>query len=128
MGDDAAAIVSAFIERINAHDPEGVIGCCTTDHRFTDSAGTVLSGGEALDRAWRGYFNLFPDYHITIECAVRDGDLVLLTGWASASFRGTAWQVPAAWRALVRDGWIAEWQVFADNTTVRDLMQLGGAG
>lgn len=70
MGDDAAAIVRAFIERINTHDPEGVIGCCTTDHRFAGSAGTVMSGGEALDRAWRAYFNLFPDYGITIECAV----------------------------------------------------------
>lgn len=29
------------------------------------------------------------------------------------------WKTPAAWRAVVRDGKIAEWQVYADNEPAR---------
>jgi hypothetical protein len=29
--------------------------------------------------------------------------------------------VPATWRAVVRDGLIAEWQVYADNQSARKI-------
>ena len=32
------------------------------------------------------------------------------------------WNAPAAWRAVVRDGLIAEWQVYADNQSARKIM------
>ena len=32
------------------------------------------------------------------------------------------WEVPAAWRAVVQDGKIAEWRVYADNQPLRKLM------
>jgi hypothetical protein len=32
---------------------------------------------------------------------------------------GVEWKVPAAWRAVVRDGLIAEWQVYVDNEPLR---------
>ena len=32
------------------------------------------------------------------------------------------WEIPAAWKAVVRDGLVAHWQVFADNQPVRKLM------
>jgi hypothetical protein len=32
------------------------------------------------------------------------------------------WQIPAAWRAVVRDGQIAEWRVYCDNQPARKLM------
>jgi len=30
-----------------------------------------------------------------------------------------AWTVPTAWRAVVRNGQVAEWQVYADNEPLR---------
>jgi hypothetical protein len=33
------------------------------------------------------------------------------------------WQTPAAWHAVVRDGLIAEWQVYADNKPIRQRMR-----
>ena len=32
------------------------------------------------------------------------------------------WSAPAAWRAVVRDGLIAEWQVYADIQSARKIM------
>jgi len=32
------------------------------------------------------------------------------------------WQAPAAWRALIREGLVAEWRVYADNEPIRQLM------
>lgn len=125
MGDDVVAVVGAFIDRINAHDPAGIVARGSADHRFTDGVGTALSGEEALERAWRAYFALFPDYRITIESLAHDGPLVLLAGWASASLhgKGASWRIPAAWRAVVCEGRVAEWQVYADNGPVRELLE-----
>jgi hypothetical protein len=33
------------------------------------------------------------------------------------------WATPAAWRAVVKDGKIALWQVFADNEPIRAIMR-----
>ncbi len=32
------------------------------------------------------------------------------------------WEIPAAWKAVVQNGLVAYWQVFADNQPVRKLM------
>jgi hypothetical protein len=32
------------------------------------------------------------------------------------------WQVPAAGKAVVKDGQIAEWHVYADNQPARNMM------
>jgi ketosteroid isomerase-like protein len=123
----AEVVVERFIARINAHDARGVVSLCTADHRFIDSAGTSLTGLDELERAWYGYFDVFPDYRVDIEAMVSSGRLVLLSGWASASLRGHGplWRVPAAWRSVVAGGLVAEWQVFADNAPVRDVLGRG---
>src|SRR5262249_20997386 len=36
--------------------------------------------------------------------------------------RQKTWRIPAAWRAIVKDGQIAEWQVCADNKPVYELL------
>jgi hypothetical protein len=33
------------------------------------------------------------------------------------------WKTPAAWLAMVKDGKIALWQVFADNEPIRAIMR-----
>ena len=33
------------------------------------------------------------------------------------------WKTPAAWRAVVKDGKIALWQVFTDNEPIRAIMR-----
>jgi hypothetical protein len=33
------------------------------------------------------------------------------------------WEIPAAWRAVVKNDQIAEWRVYADNSPVLRIMQ-----
>ena len=118
------ATLKKFVARINAHDPSGIMTLCTTDHVFIDSLGSKLSGHEELERGWSGYFSLFPDYRIELKSAVSDGTLVLACGFASATHAPSqkTWRIPAAWRATLKDGRIAEWQVYADNKPVYELL------
>jgi ketosteroid isomerase-like protein len=121
---ETVAALQKFVARINAHDPTGIVALCTANHVFTDSLGSRLSGREQLEEAWAGYFALFPDYRIEVESAASCEMLVLACGFASATHAASrkTWRIPAAWRAIVREGRIAEWQVYADNKPVYELL------
>ena len=123
VANSSVATVREFVARVNAHDPRGIVELCTPDHIFIDSLGASLSGHARIEQAWIGYFSLFPDYLVEIEALVSRDALVLLSGWASATHcRGRAWRIPGAWRALVSGLLIAEWQVFADNKPVYEIL------
>jgi ketosteroid isomerase-like protein len=120
----AAEVVAVFIECINAHDVPALTACLTEDHRFIDSLGTVFSTRDTLRQGWAGYFALVSDYRVTVdESAVGKGSLILV-GTAAGKSGGVSWSVPAAWRAVVRDGQIAEWQVYADNEPFRASLRV----
>lgn len=119
----------AFVNAINAHDPAAIVALATSDHRFLDSLGNSIAA-DALRGAWEGYFRMVPDYRIEVREWVTDGELVVALGTASGTFTkdGTlhadnAWHTPAAWRAVIREGKVAEWQVYADNEPIRALMR-----
>jgi hypothetical protein len=86
--------------------------------------GSHVSGRERLEQAWAGYFFLFPDYRIEVEAAASQNTVVLACGFASATHAASnkSWRIPAAWRAIVRKEQIAEWQVYADNKPVYELL------
>ena len=121
---EAIATLEEFVRRINTHDRKGIISLCTADHIFIDSLGSQISGRERLEQAWVGYFSLFPDYRIEIEAVAARDAVVLACGFASATHAPSkkSWRIPAAWRAVVRKGQIAEWQVYADNKPVYELL------
>jgi len=33
------------------------------------------------------------------------------------------WEIPVAWKAVVKDGLIAEWRVYADNSPIFRIME-----
>lgn len=117
-------VVGNFIARVNARDARGLVALCTPAHVFVDSLGSRLSDLASLERGWAGYFSLFPDYRIEVERMISDGELVLLHGWACATYSktGRSWRIPAAWRAVVAGELIAEWQVYADNKPVYEIL------
>ena len=122
-------IALAFLDRINAHDVEGICSLLTSDHVFVDALGNKFSGVENLRKGWASYFNWFPDYAISHEDVLGSGQIVLLTGSARGTYavggklpKENHWEVPAAWKAVVRNDQIAEWHVFADNQPVRKIM------
>lgn len=121
---DAKSAVRELVDRINAQDAHGIVALCTADHAFIDSLGTKMSGADKLAMGWGWYFSMFPDYRIDIQSLVAEGDLVLACGYASATHAQSKekWRISAAWRARVVDGLIAEWQVYADNKPVYELL------
>jgi len=124
-------VVLAFMERINAADVDGLCALMTEDHVFVDGLGNRMQSREAMHKGWAGYFRMFPDYRVSHAEIFAHGDVVASFGTAEATYavngklaKENHWSVPAAWRAVVRDGLIAEWQVYADNQAARKIMRL----
>lgn len=132
---DAVEVVKAFVRAINRHDVERLASLMTEDHVFLDGVGGEVHGREAMREAWERYFELFPDYELEIEDALRRDEVVGLFGVARGTYAGDGesrpenrWEVPAAWRAATRGRRVARWSVFADNEPVRRLVEGGSLG
>jgi uncharacterized protein (TIGR02246 family) len=126
---DATQTVQRLVAHINSHDVDAIAALLTPDHRFVDSLGGVTQGRDALRAGWRQYFRIVPDYQIQVDRTLADGPLVVLLGVARGTYTtdGTlsaqnTWSTPAALRALIREGLVAEWQVYADNEPIRRRM------
>jgi ketosteroid isomerase-like protein len=113
---------NAFVAAINAHSAEALAGLMTPDHVFVDSAGNRTQGDAQMESAWRSYFSICLDYWVRIDEALEERGLVLAAGEAGGAIDGIAWRTPAAWKAAIRDGAVAEWRVFADNKPVYDIL------
>jgi ketosteroid isomerase-like protein len=128
----ATEVVLRFVDRINAGDVEGLAALMTDDHRFIDSLGAEAVGRERMRRGWEEYLRMVPDYRLEVREAFQQGPVVVLLGVARGTYArdGTlraedAWETPSAWRAVVRGGRVAEWQVYADNEPLRQKMREG---
>lgn len=126
---DPVETVRAFFEAINAHDPDKLAELMTEDHVFTDSLGAALGGRENLRVRWRSYFAFCPDYRVSHAAIFYAGETVAAFGSAGGTIRVNGqmpaenkWRIPAAWRVIVQDGRIREFQVYADNKPVYDIL------
>ena len=127
---DQAKVVTAFIEAINRHDVSALAGLMSKDHVFIDSRGNHVAGREAMTVGWQHYFGMFPDYRITVESVDPAGLVVAVFGRASGTYNGRRRLVaenkivmPAAWKAVVRNGKVKLWQVYADWTDGCRIME-----
>ncbi|OGC75754.1 MAG: hypothetical protein A2Z27_00825 [candidate division Zixibacteria bacterium RBG_16_50_21] len=125
----AEDIVLAFIQKINRHDPQGIVSLMTENHVFIDSGGNKVQGREKMLKAWRGYFAMMPDYHVEVEKIFQNREEVVLLGTAKGTYptegkllKKNRWEIPAAWRAKVKNGLVSEWQVYADNSVVERII------
>ena len=125
--------ILAFIDRINAHDVDGLGELMSADHRFIDALGNEVQGREKMIAGWRGYFEWFPDYRIEVgevlagEASAGEQTFAMF-GFAGGSFKGNSdasWRIPAAWKAMVKDGRIALWQVYADTKLQFESIERG---
>jgi uncharacterized protein (TIGR02246 family) len=126
---NATQTVQGLVAHINSHDVDAIAALLTSDRQFVDSLGAVTQGRDALRAGWRQYFRMMPDYVIEVEHTLADGPHVVLLGVARGTYTtdGTlraqgAWSTPVALRALIREGLVAEWQVYADNEPIRRRM------
>jgi ketosteroid isomerase-like protein len=122
--------VLKFEQLINSRSPDAICGLLTEDSVFIDSLGNRAAGMDYLRKAWAGYFKMVPDYLISHSDIFSSGETVAMLGSAQGTFSKGGplnnedfWKTPAAWRAVVKDGKIALWQVFADNEPIRAIMR-----
>jgi ketosteroid isomerase-like protein len=128
--EDAITVVLKFEQLINSRDAAAVCSLLTSDSVFIDSLGNRMEGAAKMRPAWEGYFKMVPDYTISHSEIFGNGDTVAMFGSAQGAFskdgqikKDDFWKTPAAWRAIVKGGRIALWQVFADNEPVRAIMR-----
>jgi len=117
--------VLAFIDRINAHDLDGLASLMAEEHCFIDAHGNQVKGKEKMIAGWRGYFDWFPVYSIEVNDIFEREDTFAMFGVAGGSFKGqpeASWSLPAAWKAIVKDSRIVLWQVFADTKIPFELI------
>jgi ketosteroid isomerase-like protein len=124
------SVVTAFFDAINGGDVVRLVSLMAEDHVFIDSGGAISSGREQMAKGWSEYFKMFPDYHITIEHLVQEGTLVAAFGMACGTYKGRRGLVeqnrismPAAWKAVVENGKIKLWQVYADWSEGRKVIE-----
>ena len=129
---DASVIAREFIARINAHDARALAELMTEDHRVVDATDGIIVGRRTLRQGWESFFAMFPDYVIELEDIIASGDVVALFGHASGHFSGAppqgaspSFRIPLAWRAVIREGLVAEWRIYGD---VEPMLRAAGGG
>jgi len=121
--------VLQFLDLINRHDADKLAALMTEDHLFVDSLGNSVRGREKMRAGWQAYFAFCPDYRVSHEEIFGDGSRVAAFGSAGGTIAAQGklppenkWQTPAAWLAVVENGLVNEWRVYADNKPVYDIM------
>ena len=82
--------VLAFIDRINAHDVEGLGALMSGDHTFVDAHGNQVTGKEKMIAGWRGYFEWFPDYFIEVSDVFGGEEKLALFGFGGGILKREA--------------------------------------
>ena len=123
-------IFRRFVNAINKHDIDEIHSLLAEDQSFTDAHGNEVVGRDKMKAGWAAYFQLFPDYSIEITELFAEDELVLAFGFASGTFpvkkasaAAAHWRLPAAWKAIVRDGRIQRWQVYADTKIPFEIIE-----
>lgn len=136
MASSNESVAHAFADAIGHQDVSALAALMTENHRFIDSLGNVVEGREKMRGGWAGYFRMVPDYTVTIEETYLDGSVVVMIGSAQGTYardgkpaaeqsEANRWRTPAVFRAVVKDGKVAEWRVYADNEPIRRLIAAG---
>lgn len=126
---DPDRIALRFLNEINRHDVSALFELMAPDFRFVDGLGQEIRGRERMRETWSSYFGHFPDYRVVIREHLVLGPVVALFGTATGTLAEgrelpskNRWSIPVAWRAVVREGRVEEWQVYSDNEPVRKLL------
>jgi|ERR1700722_11195148 ketosteroid isomerase-like protein len=136
MASSNESVAHAFADAISHQDVSALAELMTENHRFIDSLGNVVEGREKMRAGWAGYFRMVPDYTVTIDETYSGGSVVVMIGSAQGTYsrdgkpaaeqsQANRWRTPAVFRAVVKDGKIAEWRVYADNEPIRRLIAKG---
>ena len=130
MSSSMKQTVLAFVDRINAHDVEGILGLMSEDYQFINSAGDTFRGKAFMRDTWTAQFEQHPDFRIEVERVIADEDGVGIFGKAVGTYSQHGemydenhWEIPSAFLGVAKDGKMVHWQVFSDASIVFDLIK-----
>lgn len=130
MLSESIELVIRFITAINSRNIDLISDMISENHKFTDSLGNIFRGKEVMTNGWTNYLHLFPDYKISVDEIFNNENKVMFAGKASGTYISSEdsaeenhWEIIAAWRALIENGKIKEWQVFGDNKPVYEIIE-----
>ena len=122
-------IVLDYIDAINKADIDGILNLMSDDHILIDSQDNKMTGKDNLRQAWIGYFGMFPDYKIEVNEVLEKDSLICALGYASGTYKNLKnkgnsnhWKIPIALTAIIKDNHIMQWQIYADNIIVMDII------
>lgn len=120
----------AFIDKINAHDVDGIVGSLSPDYEFVNSSGDHFHGSKFMHDEWAAQFKKHPDFKIRIGRVVADAEAVAIFGYSEGTYAPDGklvpenrWSVPAAFLLMSREGKITYFESFSDASMVYDMMQ-----
>lgn len=129
-GESTIEIVKEYISRINNHDLDGLLELTAEDAVFIDSMGINTTGKYQMRSAWDVLLTFFPDYSVEIKDIIGKNGTVAVFGKARGTLATDGrilaenkFEIPASWTALVKNGKIEKWRVYADNEPVRKLIE-----
>ena len=136
-GDELQAFIDRYNAAWNAHDVDAIVAMHTDDSVFENHVtGDAYTGPEAIGKAIRGIFAVFPDLAFETRRAYVRDDLVVQEWTARGTHEGTMTrsgiEVAPTGRTVeykgmdvipIRDGLVARKDVYSDSVTL--LRQLG---
>ena len=102
----AIETVLDFLDRINKRDADNLAELMMEDHKFVDSLGNTMQGREKMRVGWRGYYLFCPDYWVTHEEILGNGNIVAVFRAAGGTMAANGKLPPEnKWRRL--PGWLS---------------------
>jgi len=131
MGEhEVADVALRFVERINRQDLDGLLDLMTDDHVLLVFGEHDVTGKTAQREAWRGYFDLCPEYMIHVHHVHVQGDVAALVGSTTGSHLGQPRLVeirdPLIFAAEVREGKVAVWALHHLTDENRERFGIAG--
>jgi ketosteroid isomerase-like protein len=115
--------VIAFNDAINRRDIESLDELMTDGHAFIDSDGNVFAGRAEVLKAWKGFFDAFPDYRNDWSKVMSTGKTLIALGRSVCSTE-PALEGPAIWTASTVGGRVSEWRVHEDTPVNRARLEI----
>ena len=132
---DMKQTILSFIDRINAHDVDGIMELVSPEYEFVNSSGDHFRDRQFIRDTWTAQFHNHPDYRIRVEHVISDAECVGVFGWAEGTYAPDGqmreedhWEVPCAFLCMAKDGKVTYFESYSDASIVFDVMRSRSRG
>ena len=122
--------VLKFIDRINAHDVDGIMALVSDQYEYVNSSGEHFRDNQFIRETWRAQFENHPDYRIRVQRVVADSEGVGIFGIAEGTYAPDGklreedhWEVPSAFLCIAREGKVTYFESYSDASIIFSVMK-----